>query len=219
MRIPPLTVAAAAALLLSACGGSPLDGKSGPEVAAAAADALESAGAVRIEGTIDEDGEEGEVDLQLQGEDASGTILLGGAELELLSLDGTVYVKGSPDFWASFGMPEEATAMFDGRWVVMPEEASSEFADFSLAGFVKELRDPESPVKDDVKSGEVDGEDVVVVEKEDGSTLSVADDEKSYPLEITSGDSPSGITFSRFGEKEDLSAPEDALDLTQLMGG
>jgi hypothetical protein len=38
---------------------------------------------------------------------------------------------------------------------------------------------PESPVKDDVESGEVDGEHVVVVE-EDGSRLSVAGDEDSY---------------------------------------
>jgi hypothetical protein len=72
MRIPQLTVAAAAALLLTACGGSPLDGKTGPEVAAAAADALEEAGSVHVSGTVEQNGEEGDIDLHLQGEDALG---------------------------------------------------------------------------------------------------------------------------------------------------
>ena len=46
----------AAALLLTACGGGPLDGKTGPEVAAAAADALEDAGAFHLSGTISRGG-------------------------------------------------------------------------------------------------------------------------------------------------------------------
>jgi hypothetical protein len=219
MRIPHLTVAVAAALLLTACGGSPLEGKSGPQVADAAADALEKAGSVHVSGAVEQDGEEGDVDLHLQGEDAIGTLALAGADIELLSVDGQVYLQAPPEFWTGFGLPEEFAAQFDGQWVVVPAEASSEFADFSLAGFVDELRNPESPVKDDVESGEVDGEDVVIVEQEDGSTLSVADDEDSYPLEITNkGDSPGTLTFSRFGEEEDITAPTDALDLNELIG-
>jgi hypothetical protein len=103
--------------------------------------------------------------------------------------------------------------------VIVPAEGASEFQDFSLAGFIEELRNPETPVKKDVESGEVDGEDVVIVEQEDGSRLSVADAEESYPLEMTNkGDSPGTLTFSRFGEKEDITAPADALDLNELMG-
>jgi hypothetical protein len=33
------------------------------------------------------------------------------------------------------------------------------------------------------------------------------------------GDSPGTLTFSEFGEEQDISAPEDALDLNELMGG
>jgi hypothetical protein len=219
MRIPQLTVAAAAALLLTACGGGPLDGKTGPEVAAAAADALEEAGAVHVAGTIEQDGEEGDVDLHLQGEDATGTLTLGGAEVELLSVDGQVYLQAPPDFWAGFGMPEEIAAQFDGQWVIVPAEGASEFQDFSLQGFIDELRNPGSEVKDDVTTGEVDGEDVVVVEQEDGSRLSVADADDAYPLRIENeGDSPGTLNFSRFGEEEDITAPDDALDLNDLAG-
>jgi hypothetical protein len=223
MRIRQFTAAttvAAAALLLTACGGSPLDGKTGPEVADAAADALEKAGAVHIAGTVEQDGEEGDIDLHLQGEDASGTLTLGGFDIELLSTGGSVYMQAPPEFWAAFGTPEDVAATFDGQWVVVPGDAAADFADFSLKGFVEELRNPESAVKDDVRTDEVDGEDVVVIEQEDGSTISVADDENAYPLEVTNkGDSPGTMTFSRFGEEEDIAAPDDAIDLAEMMAG
>jgi hypothetical protein len=220
MRIRQLTAvgaAAAATLLLSACGGSPLDGKNGEEVADAAADALEKAGAVHVEGTVDEDGEKGEIDLQLQGDDASGTLTFSGVDVELISVDGTAYLQAPPEFWASFGLPEDAAAQFEGRWVLVPAEAASGFEDFSLNGFIDELRNPSSDVKKDVKEDELDGDPVVIVEQEDGSTLTIANDDDAYPLKIEDkGDAPSTVTLSRFGKKTDISAPDDALDLSDL---
>jgi hypothetical protein len=219
MRIPRLAAVVAATLLLAACGGSPLEGKTGSEVVTSAADALEEAGSVHLAGVIEQDGQEGEVDLHLQGEDVVGTISMDGAEMELLGVDGTLYLKGSPAFWASSGMPEEMSAVFEGQWVVLPGEAAGEFEDFTMAGFIEQLRDPDSPVEDDVRTDEVDGTDVVIVEREDGSTLTVADDEPAYPLEMTNGDADGELTFSRFSEEEEITAPADAMDLTELMGG
>ena len=64
------------------------------------------------------------------------------------------------------------------------------------------------------------GDDVVVVEQENGSTLTVADDDPSYPLELTNeGDSTGKVTFDRFGETTDISPPVNPLDLSQLAGG
>lgn len=221
MRIRQLTVAAGAALLLTACGGSPLDGKTGPEVATAAADALEKAGAVHVAGTMSVAGEDSQIDLHLQGGDATGSITMGGAELQLISVDGAVYMKTSPEFWTNMGLPAEAGAMFDGKWIAVPPAQAAEFEEFSLAGIAGELRNPsDGEIKDEVTSDEVDGKSVVVVEQEDGSTVKVADDEPSYPLEMTgTGDSEGKLTFSRFGEKEDITAPADAMDPAELMGG
>jgi hypothetical protein len=222
MRIRQLTATttiAAAALLLTACGSGPLDGKTGPEVADAAADALEKAGAVHMSGTITEDGEEAELDLHLQGEDSIGSVTTDGVEIELLSAEGTVYLKAPVDFWASFGLPADVAATFEDQWVVVPDEAAGEFQEFSLAGIVDQLRNPESEIKEEVSEDEVDGNDVVVVEQEDGGTLTVADEDPTYPLSITGeGDSSGVLEFSRFGEEEDIAVPEDVLDLTTLMG-
>jgi hypothetical protein len=220
MRIRQLTVVAGAALLLTACGGGPMDGKSGQEVADAAADALEKAGAVHVAGTIAQEGEEGEIDLQLQGADAIGTLTFGGSEIEFLNVGGTAYMKAPPGFWGSFGLPEEVAAQFEGQWVTVPAEAASQFQQFSLDGFVEELRNPSSDVKKDVEEDELDGDPVVIAEQQDGSTLTVANDEPAYPLEIKNkGDEAGTVTFSRFGEEEEIEAPADALDLTELMGG
>jgi hypothetical protein len=35
----------------------------------------------------------------------------------------------------------------------------------------------------------------------------------------SAGDSTGTVTFTRFGEKETIEAPADALDLAELMGG
>ncbi|MGY1754090.1 hypothetical protein [Blastococcus sp. SYSU D01042] len=223
MRTRSLTAPAAlltGALLLAACGGdSPLEGKTGPEVAALAADALEEAGAVHVSGTMTTDGEEGEVDLQLQGDDAAGTITLGGLEIELISVGGDVFMKADPEFWASFGMPEDAAAQLDGEWVAVPGDAAEDFADFSLSGIADELRS-EDEVQEETRTDELDGESVVIVEQEDGSELVVADDDPAYPLEMRGGgDSEGTLTFSDHGDEQDISAPEDVLDLESVMGG
>ncbi|RBY92775.1 hypothetical protein [Blastococcus sp. TF02A-30] len=223
MRIRQLTATAgvaAAALLLTACGSdSPLEGKSGEEVAAMAADALEEAGAVHVTGTMEQDGEEGEIDLQLQGDDVSGSISLGGVEIGLIVADGEVFMQAPADFWAGFGMPEEAAAEFDDAWVIVPSDAAADFADFSLAGIADELRDPDGDVKEETRSDELDGDPVRIVEQEDGSTLTVADDDPAYPLAMSNEEEGSELTFSDFGEEQDISAPADAIDLTEMMAG
>jgi hypothetical protein len=224
MRCRSLSVAVGAALLLTACGGHPLDGKTGPQVATAAADALQKAGAVHVTGTVAQDGEAGKVDLQLQGKDTVGTLTFNGAEVQLLTVDGTSYLQGAPEFWSSLGLPDKDTAQFEGRWVTVPDQQQAVFEHFSLAGFVDQLRHPSSDVKDDVTSDEVDGDRVVILEQGDGSTLTVADEEKPYPLQVADkvadkGGTPSKLTFSRFGKKQDISAPSDPLDLTEILGG
>ena len=222
MRIRTFTAPAAlaaGALLLSACGGSPLEGKNGTEVAELAADALEEAGSVRLAGSMTQDGEETEIDMHLQGDDATGTITVQGTEIELISVDGDVYLKATEELLASFNAPAEQTADFEGRWIMIPSEEAADFEDFTLDSFVEQLRDPEDKIEDETRSDELDGDSVIVVEQEDGSTLTVADDDPPYPLELSGGEDEEGsITFSNHGEEEDISAPDDVISEDELRG-
>jgi hypothetical protein len=207
-----------ATLLLSACGSSPLEGKTGPEVADAAADALDAAGSVHVAGTMSmPDGNDGEIDLQLQGDDVLGILTIGGHDLQMIGVDGVLYMQAPSEFWAEQGVPPAGLALLDGRWVKVPTDDASGFDEFSLTGFTSELRTPSDGAIDDEVT--TDG-DVVVVRQEDGSTLEVADDDPSYPLGYTNrGDSTGTVTFSRFGEKQDIAAPVNPLDLAALGGG
>ena len=222
MRIRTFTAPAAlaaGALLLTACGSSPLEGKNGTEVAELAADALEEAGSVRLAGSMTQDGEEAEIDMQLQGDDAAGTITVQGTEIELISVGGDVYLKATEELLASFGAAAEETADFEGRWIMVPSGEAADFEEFTLDSFIEQLRDPEDPIKDETSSEELDGDSVVVVEQEDGSTLSVADDDPPYPLALSGGEDEEGsVSFSEHGEEFDISAPDDVISEEELQG-
>jgi hypothetical protein len=222
-----------AALLLAGCGGDSGSGdaaaslssaasseseKTGTEVAADAADALEEAGAVRVAGTLGTGAEAQTLDLFLQGEDVSGSITIGGQTVQVLTVGGTSYIQAAGDFWLSSGVPAEAVPMLDGVWVVVPPEEAASFGEITLAGLIQELRAPsDGPGEDEVTTDELNGEEVLVVTEGGGSTLYVAAEDPTYPLLIEdTGAEPGTLEFSEFGETRTLTAPEAPLDLSQL---
>ena len=97
-------------------------------------------------------------------------------------------------------------------------EASAEFDTFSLAALVEELRNPsDGAFVEDVESDELDGAPVVLASRENGSTLTVAAEGPTYPLfSDDKGAEPGTLTWSRFGERVEIAAPADALDLNEL---
>jgi len=235
MRFRQAVVLAATALLLTACGGgekgsdaaaassesgSALSRMSAQEVFDASFSALEKAGAAHVKGSLTEDGQETAMDLHLQDDDAIGSITIQGATLQFVYLDGVPYIQGTADFWTSSGVPADFAAQLGGAWVLMPKDAAAEFSGLTLSGLVDALTDTGgSTIAGQVTTDELDGEPVVVVTQSDGSRLTVADDDASYPLVAEDkGDAPGTLTFSRFGEREDITAPADAVDLDDLGG-
>lgn len=239
MRIGRLAVAGAAAALLAGCGGSEESGSEAAatsaaedgagslaqmeasEVVDAAFTALEEAGAARVVGSIEEAGATQELDLQLQGDDAQGSIAMDGVTVELIYVDGTPFVRASADFWASFGIPAEFAGQLEDQWVLMPAEAAGSFSALTLSGLVDELRaSGGDEVTGQVTTDELDGEPVVVVTQEDGSTLTVADDEENpYPLVIEDrGEAPATVEFTDFGTEVEITAPENPVDLNDFGG-
>ncbi|MDK3255310.1 hypothetical protein [Blastococcus capsensis] len=239
MRIRRLAVMGTAGLLLAGCGGSEESGseaaassageESGSslaemeasEIVDAAFTALEGAGAAHVVGSIEEAGSTQELDLQLQGDDAQGSIVMDGVTVELIYVDGSAYLMAPAGFWASFGMPAEFTGQLEAQWVLMPAEAASSFTALTLSGLVDELRaSGGDQITGEVTTDELDGEPVVVVTQEDGSTLTVADDEENpYPLLIEDeGEAPATVEFRDFGTEAAITAPASPVDLDDLGG-
>lgn len=239
MRIKTLALAGLAAVLLTACGGgddeasssgsgsssssssassaSGLADKSGPEVAKAAADALEGVDAVHVKGDGTSDGQQLALDLQVQGEDLSGTISNAGQTLQIIHTGGQTYAQAPAEFWSSQGVPAEAVGQLAGKWVTLPAEVGDSLSGISLQDLVSELRNPtDGAYQDDVTTDTRDGKKVVVLKQAGGSTLQVAAEGEPYPLySETKGDEPGTLTFSGFGEKQAIAAPPSPLDLSQ----
>jgi hypothetical protein len=230
MRVRAVVVTCLSAVVLTACGGGSSDDtssaasssaaasaeqKSGPELAAAAADALEQAGSVRITGSVPMDEGVSDIDLQLQGADVAGTMALGDQSVQLIITGGSMYMQASTDFWAAQGMPASMASSFAGTWVLAPADAVGGFSDFSLAGFVTELRTPtDGAYADEVTSGELDGQPVWLVTQAGGSVLKVAAKGTPYPLEGSLNGQT--MTLSDFGKTQPIQAPAEYLDLSDL---
>ncbi|MFQ1002215.1 hypothetical protein [Modestobacter sp. SSW1-42] len=194
------------------------ESRTGAQVAAAAADALEAAGSVHVSGTTGTGAEQQTLDLQLQGADVSGTITAGGQTVQLLTVGGTSWFQGGADFWAGFGAPAEQAGELAGRWVVVPPEQAAALDQLTLAGVAAELRDPSDGVLEDaVTTEQLDGAEVRVVTQADGSALYVAAADPQVPLQIVDSGTDAGtLTFDRHGETTAITPPADALDLGQL---
>ena len=99
-----------------------------------------------------------------------------------------------------------------------PAEQAAGLGELTLSGLAQELRSPsDGAIEDEVTTEQLDGEDVLVVTQADGSALYVAADDPMYPVKIVDGDAQAGtLTFDRVGERTEITAPADAVDLSEL---
>ena len=246
MRIKILAVAGLATVLLTACGGGGDDSgagkaassgsssssssgsaspagngeaaKSGEQVAGDAADALVNAGAVHLTGSGTSGGATQQVDLQIQGNDAAGSITLNGLPLQFIRTGGKNYAKASAAFWQQEGADAARAQRLDGVWVSVPSNLGNTFGQFALDSLADTLRKPtDATIDAQVTTDTVDGTAVVVVSQSDGSTLAVAATGTPFPLrEVDTGAEAGTLTYSGFGSRQTIAAPPSPLDLSQV---
>ncbi|RYJ05626.1 MAG: hypothetical protein EON52_10590 [Actinomycetales bacterium] len=143
---------------LTACGGSDDAESDDPEqkssssskesAASLLADAKKEIGASKafsMKGSIDDDGDRGQIDITYAGDDVQGSFSIGSqGSFELALVDDASYVKGSKQFWTD-NADAEAADRFAGKWVT-----STSFGDladeFSRDSFVDEIFEPEGKV-------------------------------------------------------------------------
>jgi hypothetical protein len=133
-----------------------------------------------------------------------------------------VYIKGSPAFYRRIG-GAAAAQLLQGRWLKVPA-SSPEFASLSSLTDLRRLVDTALSTPGGVaKSGTttVNGKRAVVLTSPSkGGTLFVARTGRPYPIQITKqGANGGSISFDRWDQPVALTAPADALDITQLQAG
>jgi hypothetical protein len=162
------------------------------------------------------------VDLSIGNTDANGSLSLNGLELDIVRVDGTTYVRGSDAFYKHYA-GAAAAAFLHGKWLKVPKSNGllTQVRPFTNAdAFFKEVAAKHGKL---VNQGATtyNGQDVVAIhDTTKDATLYVAANGKPYPMAVvsTGGDKRGTITFSDWNKSFSVSAPKDALDLSQLGG-
>jgi hypothetical protein len=218
-----LPVAAALAACGSSASSNNIATRTAAEILAATKLAAEGASAVHVSGSIDNGGRPVRLDVNiLAGRGARGSVSENGLSFELIQTGGSVYIKGSPAFYRHVGGPT-AAQLLQGRWLKAPS-SSPEFASLSSLTDLHQLVDTALSTQGSVaKSGTatVNGQRAVsLTDASKGGTLFVATTGRPYPLQITKvGANGGSISFDRWDQPMALTAPADALDITQLQTG
>lgn len=213
--------------LLGGCGssssGNGVAAKAPTDIVAAAKVAADAANSVHVSGSIVSGGSPITLDMDLlAGKGGRGRLTESGLGFELIQTGGTVYIKGSPAFYRHIG-GTAAAQLLQGKWLKAPT-TRKEFASISSLTDLRQLVDTTLSNHGTLAKGgtkTINGQKVVgVTDTGKGGILYVAETGQPYPIEITKGGAGGGtITFDRWNESVTLTAPANAIDITQLQTG
>jgi hypothetical protein len=223
-RVATLTVAAMSGLVaVAGCGssssGNGVSSKSPDAIVTASTDAIHGVKSVHVSGATVTEGSPTKFDLTLvSGKGGHGEMSQNGLSFQIVSLGGNVYINGSDTFWRHFG-GQAAVQLFHGKWLKAP--ASGQLASISSLTNLQELFGKLLTEHGTLAKGAittVNGHKVIAVnDTTKGGTLYVATTGKPYPIEVQKKGSEGGrIAFDHYNEPVSLSAPANAVDLSQL---
>ena len=229
MRAAALALALAAALL-AGCGGHSSSAKPNGEetkpanrVLADADAAATSASSVHVSGTVNSNGTPIVLDLSMaHSKGAKGSLSTNGLKFDLVRIGDTLYVRGSDSFYKHFAGAVAAQLLHD-KWLkgsATKSRLSSLAPLTSIDTLFAKIATGHGKLSNDGKKTYKGQEVVQLRDTSDNSKLLVAATGKPYPVAITGGSkSQSGtITFDDWNASVSLSAPSNALDISQFGG-
>jgi hypothetical protein len=221
-----LTIALLTAL--AGCGGSGSSGngvasKSSEQIVAATKAAADSASSVHVAGSVVSGGAPLTLDLTLAaGKGGRGQISTNGLSFQLIQVEGSAYISGSPAFYRHFAGPS-AAQLLQGKWLKAPA-TTGELAAISSLTDLRKLVDTSLAGHGTLVKGAtttVNGQQAIALkDTAKGGTLYVATTGQPYPIEIEKGGAEGGkITFDRWNAPVTLAAPANAVDINKLKSG
>lgn len=228
-RSPAATVLAAlgAVAALAGCGssssGNGVAAKSPTQILEATKAAASKAASVHIAGSIVSEGKSIALDMELlSGKGGKGKISQEGFSINLIQVNGAVYINGSTAFYRHVA-GAAAAQLLQGKWLKAPAN-SGELASLSSLTNLSKLIDTTLESHGALKKGSetsVDGQKAIgVTDSAKGGTLYVATTGTAYPLQIVkTGGGGGKVTFDRWNEAVTLTPPANAIDISQLQSG
>ncbi len=225
---PVVALIVVLAATLAGCGDSAPQGngvasRTPAEIADAATSAAAGAATVHVAGSIVSEGEPISLDMELvAGKGGRGRIALAGLAAELIDVDRSLYVNGSPSLYGRFAGPADAHAL-QGRWLKGPAERGPlrPLASFTDMGRMIGMLLSGHGALTAAGTRTIDGRRAVgVTDMARGGMLYVAATGTPYPLEIVERAGAGGrIVFDRWDQPVTLAAPAHPINIKQLQGG
>ena len=215
----------ALAAMLAGCGGSGssengLEHKTPTQIVAAARAAALGAATVHVAGSILNSGKPISLDMEfVSNKGGQGHVVTNGRRVELINVNGFVYVNGSPGFDEGLlGRP--AARLLDGRWLKgsATGEAFAPLASLTDMGEVLGSTLADHGSLSHAATTTIQGRRAVAVtDRARGATLYVAATGEPYPLELVERGSRSGkLVFDRWNQPVTLTPPAEAINIKQL---
>jgi hypothetical protein len=221
--VPALAVA-----VISGCGSSSssdngLASKTPAEIVATAKAAAAGAATAHVAGSIVDEGKPISLDMELvAGKGGKGRITLEGLSINLIQINGVVYINGSAAFYRHVA-GTAAAQLLQGKWLKAPA-SSGNFSSLAQLTSLGKLIDGTLAAHGTLSSAgtsTIDGQKAVgVTDVAKSGTLYVATTGSPYPMEILKNGVGGGkIVFDRWNKPVTLTAPGNAINLNQLQSG
>ncbi|GAA2591812.1 MULTISPECIES: hypothetical protein [Streptomyces] len=210
---------------LTGCGGEDPDaGTNGvgklpaDKIQAKAGAAAETAGTVRLHGTVDAGGNRYTLDMRLKADGGTGSVAAEGTTFGLLRVGDQLFLKADAGFWSHDGGDAKAADKLAGKYVKVPKSdpVYKKFSGFTdkdvLLGGLLTLH---GTVKTDGRHEQA-GVRTIRVTGDDGAggSLDVSLEGTPYPLRLVRAGSAGTLTFSDWNKDFALEQPakDDTLD-------
>jgi hypothetical protein len=195
--------------------------KSPQQILTAVQSAIQTVKSVHVSGSIVSGGQPITLDLHLlTGKGGEGQMSVAGLGVQVVSVNQTIYIKGSQAFWRHFG-GTAAAQLFQGKWLKAP--ASGSFGSFAQLTNLSALFGKIASTHGVLKKGQtttINGQPAIAItDTTQGGTLYVATTGQPYPLVISKSGSGGGkITFDQYNQSVTLTTPKNAVDISQFQG-
>ena len=177
--------------------------------------ALKAANAFHVKGSVVDKGQRTTMDFKTRAGALLGSLAIGKAKIELLTVAGKQYMRPNEAFWATSLDRTKAHTMaklMGDKWAKIPDK-NQDFTNLFSAASIDELLKPGGKLTKG-QTKEVDGVPAIglVENSSDGGTLWVATTGEAYPLRLQpKNPSEGGIAFSEFGATfPEIKAPPEA---------
>lgn len=223
-----VALAALVGLVIAGCGSSSgakdngVAAKTPGQVIAAATRAVDALHTLRVSGAVADGSSSTAIKLDLNlvaGRGATGSMAENGLSFKLITVNGSVYINGSPSFWRQFG-GAAVQRRLQGKWLKAPAD-HGQFASFSsltnVHKLVANLLDGHGALTKGAVSM-LGGQKVIALRDEaKHGTLYVATTGTPYPLRIVNSATGGGeLDFSDFNRAVTLTPPASSVDISQL---